>query len=153
MFLFKVVQEVYYQFSSSKLDDRKYLESILQDEKKFLNSQIMFVADKGYQAAWLEQLAKETGNYLLTGKKKSKKMKVLASQWDIYLLHIRARIESMFSNLKQNCFLTNTRSRSVLATYSTTSHHCIFDLQGVEVGFAIWVYLSCSEGNFYRSSS
>jgi len=107
-----------FQFSSSKLDDRKYLESILQDEKKFLNSQIMFVADKGYQAAWLEQLAKETGNYLLTGKKKSKKMKVLASQWDIYLLHIRARIESMFSNLKQNCFLTNTRSRSVLATYS-----------------------------------
>lgn len=41
-------------------------------------------------------------------------MRILAIQFDIYLLHIRARIESVFSNLKQNCFLTNTISRSVL---------------------------------------
>jgi len=88
---FETKEVLYFQFSNAKLDDRKYLEKIMKTS--FLNSETMFVADKGYQAKWLEELAKETGNYLLTGKKKSKNMKVLASQFDIYLLHIRARIE------------------------------------------------------------
>lgn len=99
-------------FSRAKLDDRKYLEKLMKT--KFLNTGTMFVADKGYQAIWLEQLTKETGNYIITGKKKSKYINTLASQFDIYLLHIRARIETIFSNLKLNQYLTNTRSRSVL---------------------------------------
>lgn len=103
-----------FQFTNAKLDDRQYLKEIMESKDKFLNSQTMFVADKGYQAKWLEELAKNTNNYLITGKKKSKNMKVLASQFDIHLLHTRARIEAVFSNLKQNCFLTSTRSRSVL---------------------------------------
>jgi len=109
---FETKEVLDFNFSNAKLDDRKYLERIMKTS--FLNSETMFVADKGYQAKWLEKLAKETGNYLLTGKKKSKNMRILASQFDIYLLHIRARIESVFSDLKLNCFLTNTRSRSVL---------------------------------------
>jgi len=104
-----------FMFSKAKLDDRKYLEKNMRHN--FFNSKTMFVADKGYQAQWLEDLAKETGNYLLTGKKKSKNMKTLASWFDIYLLHIRARIESVFSNLKLNCFLSSTRSKSVLGYF------------------------------------
>ncbi len=89
----------------------------------------MFVADKGYQAKWLDELAKETNNYLITGKKKSKNQKTLASQFDIYLLHTRARIESVFSNLKLNCFLTSTRSRSVLGylfNYVLSMYYLVF---------------------------
>lgn len=116
-----------FQFSNAKLDDRQYLKEKMEIE--FFNTQTMFVADKGYQAQWLEGLAKETNNYLLTGKKKSKHMKTLASQFDIHLLHVRARIESLFSNLKQNCFLTNTRSKSILGylfNYSLSLYYLIF---------------------------
>jgi hypothetical protein len=116
-----------FQFSNAKLDDRQYLKEKM--EKEFYDSKTMFVADKGYQAKWLEDLAQETNNYLLTGKKKSKQMKTLASQFDIYLLHVRARVESVFSNLKQNCFLTNTRSRSTLGylfNYVLSMYYLIF---------------------------
>ena len=127
---FNTKQVIDFQFSNAKLDDRKYLENSMKT--KFLNSETMFVADKGYQARWLEELAKDTGNYLLTGKKKSKHMRILASQFDIYLLHIRARIESVFSDLKQNCFLTNTRSRSVLGylfNYISSLYFLVFKSQ------------------------
>lgn len=101
-----------FMFSNAKLDDRKYLEKLTN--KIFLNTGTMFVADKGYQANWLSELIKDTGNYLITGKRKSKYSNTLASQFDIHLLHIRARIETIFSNLKLNYYLTNSRSRSVL---------------------------------------
>jgi Transposase DDE domain len=100
--------------TNAKLDDRQILKTVLESDKLFRNSGTMFVADKGYQASWLEEVAYQTGNYLLTGKKKSKNMKILASQFDIWLLHNRARIETFFSNLKQNNFITSTRSRSPL---------------------------------------
>ncbi|NJK71004.1 MAG: transposase [Thermales bacterium] len=103
-----------YEFSMANLDDRKYLASILTDESKFKNIGSLFVCDKGYQAKWLQELAIETNNYLLSGEKKSKNNKTLASLFDIHLLHVRARIESVFSTLKVNHNLTNTRSRSVL---------------------------------------
>jgi hypothetical protein len=104
---------MYIQLSQSTLDDRQVLAKQMKS-KTFINSGTMFVADKGYQAAWLEQLAYKTGNYLLTGKRKSKSMKILASRFDIHLLHTRAKIESFFSKLKQNNFITSTRSRSKL---------------------------------------
>lgn len=103
---------IHIMFSNAKLDDRKYLEKLLKNE--FINTGTMFVADKGYQARWLEELAKETGNYLITGKRKSKKTRTLASQFDIYLLHNRAKIESIFGTLKTNYNLTTTKSRSIL---------------------------------------
>jgi hypothetical protein len=103
-----------FKFSHSNFDDRQYLKDIINDKDKFFASQTLFVGDKGYQAKWLEVLAQETGNYLITGKKRSKNTNTLASTFDIYLLHTRARVETIFSNLKQNCFLTHTRSRSVL---------------------------------------
>ena len=81
--------------SEAKLDDRKYLESIMKDPKLFLESGSMFVADKGYQAQWLQVLATQTGNYLITGLKKSKKMRKILSQFDIYLIHNRAKIETI----------------------------------------------------------
>ena len=126
---YKTKNVISFQFSDSVLDDRKYLKQELTTN--FLNSQTIFVADKGYQAIWLEELARKSGNYLITGKKKSKNMRILASQFDIYLLHIRARIESVFSNLKQNCFLTNTRSRSVLGyLFTYVSSLYFFILKG-----------------------
>jgi hypothetical protein len=126
------------KFTKAKLDDRKYLEEVMTT--RFLNSKTMFVADKGYQAEWLAELAKDTGNYLLTGKKKSKHMRTLASEFDIYLLHVRARIETIFSNLKLNHFLTSTRSRSVLGyvfNYTLALFSLICGKKEKEGGFAI----------------
>jgi Transposase DDE domain len=105
---------LYISITSAKLDDRQVLKTIMESDNLFRNTGTMFVADKGYQAKWLEELAYETGNYLLTGKKKSKNMKILASQFDIWLLRNRAKIETFFSNLKLNNFITSTRSRSPL---------------------------------------
>jgi Transposase DDE domain len=99
-------------FSKAKLDDRKYLSAKMKG--KYLNSQTMFVGDKGYQAKWLEDEAKATDNYLVTGKKTTVNQKTLATKFDIFLLHNRAKIETLFSLLKCNYFMTSTRSRSVL---------------------------------------
>ena len=85
----------------------------MENKKLFYNTGTMFVADKGYQAKW-QEVARNTGNYLLTGKKKSKNMRIFASQFDIWLLHNRAKIETFFSNLKFNNFINPTRSRSPL---------------------------------------
>ena len=104
---------LFIQFSNAKLDDRQVLATVMKSSI-FRNTGTMFVADKGYLAKWLEDLAYETGNYLLTGKKTTKNMKVLASQFDIYRLRNRAKIETLFSRLKLNYFMSSTRSRSVL---------------------------------------
>ena len=118
-----------FEFSNSKQDDRIYLAKIMINQDKFLNSKTMFVADKGYQAQWLETLAYQTNNYFISGKKKSKNIRTLTSQFDMFLIHIRARVETIFSNLKCNCFLSNTRSRSVLGyifTYVSSLYYLIF---------------------------
>jgi hypothetical protein len=107
-------RSLYITITNAKLDDRQVLKHVMETKHFFYNTGTMFVADKGYQAKWLEEVAKETGNYLLTGKKKSKNMRILASQFDIWLLHNRAKIETFFSNLKLNNFITSTRSRSPL---------------------------------------
>jgi hypothetical protein len=101
------------EFSKSNQDDRIFLANTLKSSLFYLSG-TMFVGDKGYQAKWLQDLATQTGNYLLTGVKTSKNQKILASQFDIYLLHNRAKIETLFSNLKINYNLVNTRSRSIL---------------------------------------
>ena len=100
-------------FSKAKFDDRQFLKEVMEDSQLFKYSGTMFVADKGYQAKWLEELAYDTGNYLITGKRKSNNMKILASQFDIWLLHNRARVETPFSILKGKHNLTSTKARSV----------------------------------------
>jgi hypothetical protein len=88
------------------------MKEIMEDDNLFKESGTMFVADKGYQASWLEETAYNTGNYLLTGKRKSPKMTILASQFDIHLLHHRARVETPFSKLKGKYNITLTKARS-----------------------------------------
>jgi hypothetical protein len=118
---------LFISITNAKLDDRKVLEKVMQSDRLFNKTGTMFVADKGYQAKWLEELAYKTGNFLLTGKKKSKNMRILASEFDIYLLHNRAKIETFFSNLKLNNFITTTRSRSPLG-FLFTYVNSIFSL-------------------------
>lgn len=104
---------IYAVFTKSKVDDRQVLKQIMEDDSLFKGTGTMFVADKGYQTKWLEQLAYETDNYLITGKRKSKHMRILASQFDIHLLHNRARVETPFSKLKGKYNMTLTKGRSV----------------------------------------
>jgi hypothetical protein len=119
--------------SKSNLDDRQFLRQLMTNPQLFKHTGTMFVADKGYQAKWLENVAKETGNYLLTGKKKSTTEHILASCLDIYLLHTRSRVETVFSNLKLNYNLTSTRSRSPLGymfTYLQALHALVTKNEG-----------------------
>jgi Transposase DDE domain len=103
---------IYAKFTKAKVDDRQVMKEIMEDDDLFKESGTMFVADKGYQASWLEETAYNTGNYLLTGKRKSPKMRILASQFDIHLLHHRARVETPFSKLKGKYNITLTKARS-----------------------------------------
>jgi hypothetical protein len=100
---------IYATFTKSKIDDRQVLKELIEDRELFKDTGTMFVADKGYQALWLEELAYDTGNYLITGKRKSKNMKILASQFDIHLLHNRARVETPFSKLKGKYNMLSTQ--------------------------------------------
>ena len=104
---------IYAVFTKAKIDDRQVLKQIMENRELFRNTGTMFVADKGYQALWLEELAYQTGNYLITGKRKSKTMRILASQFDIHLLHHRAKVETPFSKLKGKYNMTLTKARSV----------------------------------------
>jgi Transposase DDE domain len=109
---------IYITFTQAKTDDRLVLKELMKGNDNnglnglFYNSGTMFVADKGYQSKELEQVAYNTGNYLLTGKRQSKNMKTLASWFDIYLLHHRARVETPFSKLKGKYNLVSTKARS-----------------------------------------
>ncbi len=111
---------IYFTFTNAKTDDRQVLKQALSDKKLFYDTNTMFVADKGYQAKWLEELAKETQNYLITGKRKSKTTNTLASWFDMHLLHNRARIETIFSKLKTNYNLTSTKARSEFGYFFNT---------------------------------
>lgn len=143
---YKTQKPLAIKMSNSKLDDRQFLKFTMLHPNLFYQSGTMFVADKGYSAKWLDELAVQTGNYLLTGKKvkskstaksntkpkpfkfkKTSDQNTLASWLDIYLLHNRAKIETLFSNLKLNFNLTSTRSRSVLG-YLFTYITAIFTL-------------------------
>lgn len=119
---------LYFTFTLANIDDRVPLESIFKlfspTPTNFSLSSI-FVADKGYQSKEKEELAKEYNHILLTGKRKSKKLRILASQLDIHLLHQRARIEAIFSLLKERLNLVNTLPRSVLG-YLSHYIHTIF---------------------------
>lgn len=119
---------LYFTFTLANIDDRVPLESIFRlFSSSSTNSSLssIFVADKGYQSREKEELAKEYNHILLTGKRKSKKLRTLASQLDIHLLHQRARIEAIFSLLKERLNLVNTLPRSVLG-YLSHYIHTIF---------------------------
>jgi Transposase DDE domain len=108
---------LYFALTTGKTDDRAILPYIFN---LFDNS--VFVADKGYQSQEKEESAKQYNHILLTGKKKSSKQKILASWFDIHLLHERARIEVVFSVLKERLHLINTLSRSVKGVLSHYVH-------------------------------
>lgn len=120
---------IYATFTKAKIDDRQVLRQIMEDQELFRNTATMFVADKGYQAQWLEELAYETGNFLITGKRKSKTMRILASQFDIHLLHNRARVETPFSKLKGKYNMTLTKARLVFG-YLFNYTFSLFSLVG-----------------------
>lgn len=105
-----------YSLTEANYDDRRYLANVMLS-RYFLWSGSLFVTDKGYLGPKLETLAKETGNYFISGKKESKKQRGLLSQFDIYLIHNRAKIETLFSNLKLNYNLVSTRSRSKIGYF------------------------------------
>jgi len=101
---------VYIALTLANVDDRKELEKIFQ---YFKDSGSLFVGDKGYLSEEMKQLARESGNYLLTGVKSSPDQKGLASWLDIHLVHNRASIETIFSVLKERLGLVSTIPRSV----------------------------------------
>jgi hypothetical protein len=101
---------VYVALTLANVDDRKELKKIFQ---YFKGSGSLFVTDKGYLSEEMKQLAKESGNYLLTGVKSSPDQKGLASWLDIHLIHNRASIETIFSVLKERLGLVSTIPRSV----------------------------------------
>jgi Transposase DDE domain len=103
---------IYATFTKATIDDRQVLTELMESHILFKNTGTMFVADKGYQAKWLEELAYYTGNYLITGKRKSKHTKILASQFYIHLLHHVIRVETPFSKLKGKYNMTFTKARS-----------------------------------------
>lgn len=104
-----------FQVGNSNIDDRDYLKYIATT--KYKNQGIYFVADKGYLGKECLKLIQDSGNYLLTGVKSSNKQTGILAKFQTYLIYNRAKIETLFSNLKCNLFMTQTRSRSKLGYY------------------------------------
>ena len=96
------------QFTTTKLGDRDWLEQ--QAQSKFKERGYLFVGDKGYQGIEFNQRIRTTGNYLFTGIKQSKNVKLPLAQWQLQLLKLRARIESCFGKLKNNFNLVSTKA-------------------------------------------
>ena len=99
-------------FSVNTFEERKWLEIELNSTFKDWN--FLFVGDKGYQSKGLQNIAYQSGNYLLTGVKKSKKQTLPLAFWQLQTLKLRARIETCFEKLKNNFNLACTKRRSKL---------------------------------------
>lgn len=105
-------------FTTANVDDRKALDKFLDD---LYNNLIL--ADAGYISPQLVNKAYKHNNLLLTGMRKN--MKKLATQFEIHLLHLRIRVEHLFSVLKERYGLITSLPRSekgYLAHYA----RCIF---------------------------
>lgn len=100
------------QFTSTKKGDRDWLEE--QADSKFKNCGYLFVGDKGYQGVEFNTRIQDTGNYLFTGIKQSKNVRLPLAQWQLQLLKLRARIETCFGKLKNNYNLVSTKARTPL---------------------------------------
>lgn len=99
------------QFTTTKIGDRNWLES--RCKSLFKDSGCLFVGDKGYLGKDFNSQIIKTGNYLLTGVKKGKNIKLPLASWQMELLKLRARIETCFGKLKNNNNLTATKARTV----------------------------------------
>lgn len=102
---------LFIKFSTANIDDRKVLDEFLNNLENSL-----ILADAGYISKKLQKKAYFKNNLLLTSVKKS--MKRLASQFQLYLLHLRARIESVFSVLKERLGLITSLPRSELGYFA-----------------------------------
>jgi hypothetical protein len=97
-------------FTTTKVGEREWLKKTVNTT--FKNWNILFVADKGYQGVEFKKEIEESGNYILTGIKQTKRNKLPLANWQQYLFKLRARIESCFGKLKNNYNLVSTKSRS-----------------------------------------
>ena len=102
------------KFTTANIDDRKVLDEFLDQLKNSL-----LLADAGYISPKLQQKAAKRSNVILTGIKKN--MKKMATQFQIFILNMRGRIECVFSVLKERLGLITSLPRSengYLAHYS-----------------------------------
>ena len=97
-------------FSVNTLEERKWLE--IQLKSTFKDWNFLIVGDKGYQSKDLQNIAYQSGNYLLTGVRKSKKQTLPLAFWQFESLKLRARIETVFGKLKNDFNLGGTKRRS-----------------------------------------
>ena len=105
---------LFLKFTTATTDDRKVLDEFLDQ----LNNSIM-IADAGYISSTLQNKAIKQNNVILTGMRKN--MKKLATNFQLFLLNMRGRIESVFSVLKERLGLITSLPRSengYLAHYS-----------------------------------
>ena len=98
------------QFTKTKENDRDWLQKKLQTT--FENMGYLVVGDKGYQGIEFRKKVLDTGNYLLTGVKKSKNITLPLASWQLDLLKLRARIENCFGKLKSDFNLVSTKART-----------------------------------------
>lgn len=102
------------RFTTANVDDRKVLDEFLDQLKNSL-----ILADAGYISPKLQKKAIKQNNIILTGIKKN--MRKVATNFQIFLLNLRGRIESVFSVLKERLGLITSLPRSengYLAHYS-----------------------------------
>lgn len=116
-----------YGVTTTKVQEREWL----LNQITFVNYGILFIADKGYQGAKFKANIEQTGNYLLTGIKQSKKNALPLAPWQAWLFQMRARIENCFGKLKCNYNLTSTKTRSTF----TFCFNIILSLFALIVGF------------------
>ena len=100
------------QFTTTKTGDRDWLEQ--ETQTTFKDCGYLFVGDKGYCGVEFHKKILNTGNYLLTGIKRSKKATLPLALWQLQLLKLRARIETCFDKLKDYYNLVSTKARSPL---------------------------------------
>lgn len=99
------------RFSTANVNDRQVLNTFLNTLEKSI-----VVADAGYLSSKLQAKAAKRRNILLTGTRCN--MKKVATFFQIALLNLRVRIESVFSILKERLGLVTSLPRSVRGYYS-----------------------------------
>lgn len=94
------------RFTTAKVGDREVLDQFLESV-----SESIILGDAGYCSKEMERKAAKQHNILITSLRKN--MRRIAVQYQIRLLNLRGRVETVFSVLKERLGLVSTLARSV----------------------------------------
>lgn len=120
-----------FDLTAANIHDGKMIDDLIQDYER-----LIILADKGYIDQEKQQCLKKQNKILITPYRKNQKQK--NSQLEQKLLKLRRKIETVFSQLKDQMNLAKTNARSLLGLATR--------IIGIITSFTLAIYINSLKG-------